>query len=290
VTRWYILAVVFVGVTLVLVAVVGTAWLAPAGRGDVDSWSRAHGLRLTDGNRPMVGYYLRTARQLRGIGMVAGAVLPAFVVRAYGGGMPEMAALWGIAWAYVGYLVGSLYAELALARPGSSRRAASLEPRSLHAYLPRRHLWWQRAVAGGVVGGGALAAILGPAPAVWVEGYGTGREPAALLSVSAIVVAVVAEVLERWLIRRPQPLSRPDLVAADDAIRSQSVHSLCGSSLALLVLLAAAQAVVLAQRDLGDLRRPVFAAAAFGLFASYVTCMRFGHRAWRVQRAEGAVS
>ncbi len=41
--------------------------------------------------------------------------------------------------------------------------------------------------------------------------------------------------LERWLLRRPQLFVDVDLVAADDATRSQSAHSLASSGIALLV-------------------------------------------------------
>ena len=49
--------------------------------GDVDDdflveWSRAHGLRLTPTNQPMVRWYLRNARVLRTWGALAGIFLP----------------------------------------------------------------------------------------------------------------------------------------------------------------------------------------------------------------------
>ncbi len=231
----------------------------------------------------MIRYYLRTAKQLRVLGVIGGAVLPSLVALALQGSLHGMSVLWAVPWAYVGYLVGSLYAELALARPAPARRTASLELRSLRDYLPGHNLWVQRALAGAVVVVGTVATAVDPAPVLWVDGYGTPRDATVLAGV-AVAVAVLVEILERWIVRRPQPLSGPDLVAADDAIRAQSLHSLCGSGLALLVLLASAQAVVLGQRDVGDLRRPVFAAAALGLLASVITCMSFGHRAWRVRR------
>jgi len=255
----------------------------------VEAWSRGRGLGLTSANRPVVGYYLRTARLLRLIGAMAGTVLPGLVMLAYQGEKSALGTFSGVAWAYVGYLVGSLYAELSLARPTGGRRAASLAPRSLGDYLPLSHVWAQRGLAGAVVAGGAFASLLDPAPVVWVNGFGTGAG-AIVVALMALTVAVVVETLERWIVRRPQPLTRPDLVAADDAIRSHSLHSFCGSALALLVLLASAQAAVLGQRDLAGLRRPLFAAAAFGLLASFAICMSFAHRTWQVHRPVASVS
>ena len=269
-------------VVLIAAVVVVVVALAPPRRRRLDEWAEAHGLVLTAVNRPMVRYYLRTARLLRSLGVLAGAVLPTLAVRAWGGdqgtGVP-----WGIVWAYVGYLVAALYAELTVVRPAPARRLASLAPRRLEDYLPAPHRWVQWSAAGAVVVGALAAAALDPAPTRWANGYGSGRTPVVLAAV-AVGVAAVVELLERWVVRRPQPLGSADLVAADDAIRSQSVHSLCGGGVALLVLLASAQAAALGQRDLGDLRRALFAAAAGGVLASYVACKWLAHRAWRVRR------
>ena len=38
------------------------------------------------------------------------------------------------------------------------------------------------------------------------------------------------------MVRRPQPFTSPSLVAADDAIRAQSVHAIAGAGLALLLV------------------------------------------------------
>jgi hypothetical protein len=263
-------------------------WLVLGGR-DVEDWAQAHSLVLTAQNRPMICYYLRTATLLRVAGVVAGAVLPTFVVMALDGRRHGLAPFTGVAGAYVGFLVGALYAELALSRPTGRRRAASLAPRTIGDYLPGHHLWGQRLLALAVAAAGAVALGLDTGSPVWVDGRGASGRDAVTVAVLAVAVAVAVEALERWVVRRPQPLSRPDLVAADDAIRSQSVHTLCGSGLALLVLLGSAQAAVLGQREIGELRRPAFAAAAGGLLASYVICVWFGNRRWRVRRPVAAI-
>jgi hypothetical protein len=44
------------------------------------------------------------------------------------------------------------------------------------------------------------------------------------------------------VLRRPQPLSEPDIIAADDAIRSRARHVLSGGGAALILFCVSAQA------------------------------------------------
>ena len=148
--------------------------------------------------------------------------------------------------AFIGYLVGAVCAEVSLARPlGAARRSASLVPRELGDYLPRRMLTLQRGLAIAVVPG---VLVLGLVPydarasqPGWL-GLVTGAAAFAAFGVGL-------EALERWLVRRPQPFTGVSLVAADDAIRAQSVHSLAGSGLALLLVVWSGIFAVLAASD-----------------------------------------
>ena len=54
--------------------------------------------------------------------------------------------------------------------------------------------------------------------------------------------------------QRPQPFTAPELVAADDAIRSQAVHSLAGSSLAIQLMCLGGMMFVLQRSDVQVLR------------------------------------
>jgi len=92
------------------------------------------------------------------------------------------------------------------------------------------------------------------------------------------------ELTERWLVRRPQPIASPALLAADDAIRSQSVHSVAGSGIALQLLLLSALAAALASSDDPFLRSTMWLPAVFGVGLAWASCLYYGHRAWRVQR------
>ena len=53
------------------------------------------------------------------------------------------------------------------------------------------------------------------------------------------VGTVAAWPVVAWVLRRPQPAGGPDVVAADDAIRSRSLHVLAASAVTLLLYLAA---------------------------------------------------
>lgn len=222
--------------------------------------------------------------------MLAGLLLPSLVelavsgrVQLLGFGTDGSAAPYaGPIGGYVGYLVGALCAELSLVRPLSpARRSASLVPRGLADYLPRRLLSVQRALGVAVVLG-VIAIGLVPYDAR------EAAEPGWLGLIAGAAAfasfAVGLEALERWLVRRPQPFTSPSLVAADDALRAQSVHSLAGSGLALLLVALSGALVVLAASDVAVLRSTMWLAALAAMVLSVRACVATGQRGWRVRR------
>jgi hypothetical protein len=253
-------------------------------------WAQAHGVELTPESRQMVARYLRKSRVLRTWGALAGLFLPSLAelalngrVQLLGFGTDGSAAPYaGPIGAFVGYLVGSLYAEVSLARPvDRARRSASLVPRELADYLPRRLLRAQRALGIAAVFGVLVLGLVPYDPREAAE-----PEWLSLLTGAAVFAAfaVGLEALERWLVRRPQPFTSPSLVAADDAIRAQSVHSLAGSGLALLLVLCSGICVALAASDVDVLRWTMWLPALAALFLSIRACLEIGHRGWRVRR------
>jgi hypothetical protein len=252
-------------------------------------WGRARGLELTPDNRPMVGAYLRSARVLRTWGALTGVLLPSLVelalrgrVQILGFGTDGSANPYsGPMWVFIGYLLGALYAEVSLARPlHPARRSASLVPRQLGDYLPRRLLRAQRAL-GIIVVLGVVAIGVVPYPEGTAEPDAVG-----LLSGGAFFAAFAAalEALERWLVRRPQPFTGPSLVAADDAIRAQSVHSLAGAGLALLLIACSGIFAALTASDLPVLRWTMWLPALATFVLSIRACLDIGHQPWRVRR------
>ena len=249
----------------------------------VDEWAGAHGLTLTLGNRPMVHWYLHTARVLRTWGAVAGLLLPPLIGSALGSqALQDMISGPLI---FVGYLAGALYAELALVRPvAGGRRVAALVPRELDHYLPRRLLLAQRALGATAAGIALVTLFLGFERDAAGALVGSPRVMAVVFAAVAVGFALTAERLERWVVQRPQPFTAPELVAADDAIRSQAVHSLAGSSLAIQLMCLGGMMFVLQRSDVQVLRWTMWVAGLLCGVAALWVCLYYGHRAWRVRR------
>ncbi len=255
----------------------------------VDAWARVHDLVLTAENRPMVRWYLRTAGMLRTWGAVAGVVLPSAFALAWSGHFEVLGvdAEGGVnpgdvGWIFLGYLVGALYAEVALARPvDPTRRTASLVPRDLDDYLPRRLLLTQRWL-GAAVAAGCLASLALPYDERWI-GPGAVSVVGFLAWVAAFTLGL--ERVQRWLIRRPQPFTEPSLVAADDAIRAQSVHAVAGAGLAVLLLMLAGTSALLAASDVAVLRWTMWLPAVAAAVLALAACQHLTNGAWRVRRA-----
>jgi hypothetical protein len=263
----------------------------------VARWAQDHGLALTPESRPVVERYLRKVRVLRTWGGVAGAVLPSLVeyavdgrVQVLGFGTDGTSAPLGFGTIFVGYLLGVLVAELSLGRPvDGARRSASLQPRALADYLPRRLVLAQRAAAGA----GALGTlVVGLVP--YADTVSNPRLPSLVLcALGVLALGAGLEAIERWLVRRPQPFTSSSLVAADDAIRAQSIHAVAGAGLALLLLYCCGIALALQGSQVAALHTAMAVAAFVCLVLSLLAYRGIGESRWRVRRsgaARGAAS
>lgn len=269
----------FVIIPLLIVAIPVSRAFRPLDAAFVREWADAHALVLTPTNRPLVEYYLATARKLRTLGAVAGILLPPLFTWSLGLDNPRVSGFWALP----GYLIGAAYAELRLNRPLGRQRAASLAPRRLGDYLPRRLLRAQR-VAGVFSALGALAALLTQA-----DDLDTNAGAVIVAGGVGAALAIALELVERHIVARPQPVVAPDLVAADDAIRSQSIHSVAGSGLAIVILCLVSVGLALAE-GLDEPLRSVLLVVLF-LFAwvgALGAWLYYGHRAWRVPRSPAA--
>src|SRR4051812_22563101 len=257
----------------------------------VERWAGEQGLRLTAESRTIVARYLRSASVLRAWGAVAGALLPSLIdlvvdgrVQVLGFGTDGNSAPLAFGWIFVGYLIGALCAELSVARPTrAARRAASLTRREIDAYLPRRALRAQRAATtAGALGTLAVAAL--PYASV------SPPDPPELVLVAAGVLACGAglEAVERWLVRRPQPFTDAAVVAADNAIRAQSIRAVAGAGLAMLLLFCAGVSLVLQASDVAVLHVVMLIPAAVCFVVALLVCRGVEDPAHRRAHSAGA--
>jgi hypothetical protein len=80
-----------------------------------------------------------------------------------------------------------------------------------------------------------MAALTG---LVGLLGWGNpGELWASIWLLTALAVAGAVRLGQHVIARRAQPLAAPDLIAADDAIRSRSLHVLSGAGAALVLFL-----------------------------------------------------
>jgi hypothetical protein len=207
----------FVVVALLAVAIVVTAVWGPMPRRRVRTFARLHRLPITAGNGEAVIRYLALTRRWRVAGMVAAtAVVTAYDVSRGTIGLNFLTL-------FVGWFVGAIVAEARLVRrPTGVVRSASLAPRTSDRYVGR-FIWAlpDAALLISVAAMVATAIVAGPRALV-------GWAPLVGLGGAALAVGVV-HVTRRAVIARAQPALPPDQRAADDAIRSRSIHVLCAS-------------------------------------------------------------
>lgn len=252
-----------------LVPVAAIAFVAAKARGrQVEAFSVAHGLILTPANESLIAAYLDRSWRWRLTGAVLGAVIP------FGTRVPGLEMLGG-------YLVGALAAELTESRlRRGAQPTATLAPRSLADYLSPGILRALRATA-------VVAVALVPVYLVIPRRVSVTEHPQLLVgSALAMIAAAAVETALRLIVNRPQPAADPDLLAADDAIRSASIHACAGAGLAIMLLLVAIELWALGfGTDMQLLRwvSPFLSIAAS--LGAFVTWSLFGHdRPWRVQR------
>lgn len=254
---------------IALVPLAAIVVLAVKARGSQpEAFAEAHGIAVTDANRHLVAAYLDRSWRWRVTGAVLGAVVP------FGTRIPGLEMLGG-------YLVGALAAELTQPRlRRTAQPTASLTPRSLSDYLAPGILRALRATA-------VLAVALVPLYLLLPRRVSITTHPQLFVASGLVVItATLVEAALRVIVRRPQPAVAPDVVSADDAIRSASIHASAGAGLAIVLLLVATELWAFGYGTDVQLVRwvaPVLSMAATA--GAFVTWSVFGHdRPWRVRR------
>ncbi|MFN2389910.1 MAG: hypothetical protein ABR575_09955 [Actinomycetota bacterium] len=266
------IVLIFVPVALFVALGVGIARMAR--RDEADEWAGAHGLALSETTRPLVVGYLTRSRRFRLTGALVGLVVP------FGTEIPGLEMI-------AGYLIGALIAELTQDRlRAEGGMAASLSPRVLSDYVPAYVTVILRAAA---VGGVALGSLLlwGPARA---SDLGPPRVTALAAAVGAVALPPVIELLLKRVVARPQPAVSSELVRADDAIRSASLHAAAGAGIAVSLLLLGT--VAFAAGVASDVQLARWTLPFVGLAASLTGVAFWLHLGpdtpWRVRRAAAA--
>ena len=237
-------------------------------------WARSYDLQITPVNERPLRLYLTRAQRWRRVGFLLGWVAASALGR--GDGYDFLGSWWLLGG--VGYSLGIVAAE-ATRHPPSELRAASLQPRQLGQYLPRWLTWTPRVLIAVVVATAVFA--------------GTGSAAVTLNDREILVVALVAlgllagaEVILRAVVARRQPFSEPDLVAADDAMRTQSAHAVSGAVIIAAGSLWANLLFGYGDERMGTTPRQVFAALLPAV--AWVIGISVQNLAWRVRRARQA--
>lgn len=272
----------------VLLAIRLTVWTVRSSDGlrTLESWAEHHDVRLTSTTSELVQWYLTTSKVLRTLGAVAGGALPSLAVWSLGlAGRASSSIGIGVV---AGYLIGAVYAEVALVRRGDpTLRRASLVRRQLGDYLRPSLLAAQR----GLGAFGALAVAVTAAVPVPSIGQPLGhplptgeRSFVVALAVAMVGSAIALEVVERWLVSCPQPFDLPAHVAADDAIRATSLHAVACAGVAALLLGTGVVCLWLAGSDIHILRLTMWVPGMLAWPLALFTFLPIARRPRRVPR------
>lgn len=124
--------------------------------------------------------------------------------------------------ALAGYLLGTVVCELFRRRPAAPPAGvgARLEVRRPARYLTRTAHWLPDVVAGAIVAMLVVRELAGVAGSIGVL--------LALATAAGLTLGVRA--VQWWVVRRPQQLTDPGLLALDDTLRSSTAHAIVGAA------------------------------------------------------------
>lgn len=219
---FFVVALVLV---VVLVAWVGSR-LRPVERHEVEQLADLADLDVTADNVVVLVESVARTRLWRTVGLlVAGACVAVAIVWGAVQGEGLTFQLLFVLWCLVGYWAGSVVAEVATARaavPAHGPRVASLVRRERSSYVGGWAVvapWWLGALGGA---GALVLAALGVRD-LGLLAFGLG----------AVLVAVIHAAVSRYVLERRRPGLAPDVAAADDAVRSRSLHALGGAAVGI---------------------------------------------------------
>ena len=256
--------------TAVWLAVTGSVAGGPVARARLATFARRHDLVVTPANGTQVILYLATTRRWRAAGLTAGYVV------SVAWALPQQRVHVNFLALFAGWFAGALVAEARVVHlAGGARRAASLVPRRMEDYRSR-------------VVSALVPASLAVSLAVAAVAVAAGSTPAgALWFAASLTVVGGVHVIERRVLQRPQPLAPPDQLAADDAIRSRSLHVLAAGGATLVLYCVLGQLAALRPALTGTAGQLVELAAFLGVFAAPALGLLAASARWPVRRRLG---
>jgi hypothetical protein len=202
--------------------------IRPVSASELMRYSRRFGLEVNLDTHASIVRSIRRSRTSRLAGAAIGWSAHA-VLYVFGVGIPNE----GVVYAVLGYLLGAFVAALIPGSPRSAVRRASLVPRRPSDYLPRKALL-APGVAVAISAAADLAYYVGPRRAFPNPSGSAGGLVLSVVAAAATLVAI------RIVVSRSQPAISPELIAVDDAMRTQAVHTLAGTGIAIAFIGTAA--------------------------------------------------
>lgn len=211
---------IFVMLLIVVGSCIAALPFRTVSRGRLERFARRYHLRITVDNGPMILRYLGTTSAWRWAGALLAGAGTTYDTWARGESIElHYAAV------FAGWFAGAVIAEWRVERVAAigSRRSAALVPRRIGDYLTLWVICLPVAMYGVVLAIELVALVRASGHRVALGGW---------LLVTLISAAAVITVGRRVL-ARPQPVTAPDVIAADEARRAASLHVLVGAAIAI---------------------------------------------------------
>jgi len=247
--------------------------IRPVSTREISVFSALYGVEVTDEILPKVTTSIRRSRTAKLAGLAVGLSIYN-VLFALGVTIPNQGAIYAVA----GYLVGAFVTALIPLNAGAGVRKASLVPRVPLDYLPRFALI-APVLTLGVSAIAILIYELEPHPTLVSFSGSVAGLPVSAIAVAATYIAI------RVLVSRPQPITSPGLTELDDAVRTQALHTICGSGLAIAFLGLSTCLFEMAGYSTVEWVRMTGIALAVLALGGMAGAWAFRRSEWRVHRA-----
>ena len=265
--------VVLYGLWAVFPVVLAVLAIRPVSARELSRFSWRYSLEITPEAEPAIVRSVRRGRTARLTGATLGLSLYP-VLDALHVGISSQSLFYGLA----GYILGAFTTAVVPGLRGAGERRASLLPRFLSDYLPRAALITPL-VAVGVSGVADLIYEIEPHRSFADWNGSLAGFPLAAIAVVFTFLAI------KSVVARPQPLSTPGLLAVDDAVRTQAVHTLAGVGISLALFGAASCLLQMGGHASPNWLHIIGIISGLCALAGAVYALMFRGAPWRVQRS-----